>query len=74
MSLARFHLDQRDPEELSKIVQYWKGLMKSAGPGLRDAGLVSEDDILAMEKDLDSISNEENAVFFYQFVQINATV
>ncbi|MEB2773909.1 methyltransferase [Algoriphagus sp. D3-2-R+10] len=69
-----FHLDQRNPEDLDKIAQYWKVLMKSASLGLIDAGLISEDDILAMEKDLDSISKDENAVFFYHFVQISATV
>lgn len=69
-----FHLDQRNPEDLKKITQYWKELMKSAGPGLIDAGMVSKADILAMEKDLDAISNDENAIFFYHFVQVSATV
>jgi len=69
-----FHLDQRNPEYLREIMQYWKGLMKSAGQGMIGAGLVVDGDILAMEKDLDSISEDENAVFFYHFVQISATV
>jgi len=69
-----FHLDQRNPEELRTITQYWKGLMKSAGSGMIDAGLITADDILDMENDLDTISNDDNAVFFYHFVQISATV
>ena len=69
-----FHLDQRTPGDLKKITQYWKGLMKSAGLGMLDAGLISSHDILAMENDLDLLSEDENAVFFYHFVQISATV
>ncbi|REG87124.1 class I SAM-dependent methyltransferase [Algoriphagus antarcticus] len=69
-----FHLDQRNPEDLRRITQYWKGLMKSASSGMIDAGLIIEDHILAMEMDLDTISIDENAVFFYHFVQISATI
>lgn len=69
-----FHLDQRNPDDLKKITQYWMELMKSAGSGMVDAGLITADDILAMEKDLVLIFEDENAVFFYQFVQVSATV
>lgn len=69
-----FHLDQRNSDSLKEITQYWKGLMKSASQGMIDAGLISEGDILAMEKDLNSIAEDENAVFFYHFVQVSATV
>lgn len=69
-----FHLDQRNAEDLRKITQYWKELMKSAASGMEEAGLIITDDLLAMEKDLDIISYDENAVFFYHFVQISATV
>lgn len=69
-----FHLDQRNPEELRKICQYWKGLMKSASFGMLEEGLIKSDDTLVMEKDLDSISTDLNAIFFYHFVQVSATV
>ena len=69
-----FHLDQRTPEELRKITQYWKELMKSASKGMLDAGWINTTDLMAMENDLDSICRDENAVFFYHFVQISATV
>lgn len=69
-----FHLDQRNAKALRKITHYWKGLMKSAASGMIEAGLITADAILKMENDLDTISNDENAVFFYHFVQISATV
>jgi hypothetical protein len=36
--------------------------------------LITTSAILTMEKDLDTISVDENAVFFYHFIQISATV
>lgn len=69
-----FHLDQRSPDELKKIILYWKGLMKSASIGMLQAGIISENEVIEMEYDLDQIGKDENAVFFYQFVQANATL
>jgi predicted O-methyltransferase YrrM len=69
-----FHLDQRNPEDLRKITQYWKVLMKSASSGMIEAGMITEDNVLDMEKNIDDICNDENAVFFYHFVQVSATV
>ncbi|MEP0714205.1 MAG: class I SAM-dependent methyltransferase, partial [Algoriphagus sp.] len=51
-----FHLDQRNAEELQKITQYWKGLMKSASSGMMEEGLINHAEVLTMEKDLDTIS------------------
>lgn len=68
-----FHLDQREPEELNKIISYWKGLMKSASTPMIQAGVIQELDVRNMENDLDLIVKDENAVFFYQFVQAKAT-
>lgn len=69
-----FHLDQSQPDELKRFIEFWKILMKSGAPGLLESGLTSEKDIFEMEKDLDRILADENAVFFYQFVQAKATV
>lgn len=69
-----FHLDQRTPEELRKITKYWKELMKSASFGMIASSMITNEDVFTMEKDLDAISYDENGVFFYQFVQVSATV
>ncbi len=68
-----FHLDQRNPQELYKIIAYWKGLMKSAANSMIQVGIISEKEVIDMENDLDQIAKDENAVFFYQFVQAKAT-
>ncbi len=74
LSRSGFHLDQSQPAELRRFVEFWKILMKSGAPGLLESGAVTQSDIDAMESDLDRILADENAVFFYQFVQAKATV
>ncbi|SFU08555.1 Ubiquinone/menaquinone biosynthesis C-methylase UbiE [Algoriphagus locisalis] len=69
-----FHLDQRQPEDLLKITRYWQELMKSAASGMIEADLITKADTSAMENDLDRIAKDENAVFFYHFVQVSASV
>lgn len=74
LSHGGFHLDQTNPGELIKIITYWKGLMKSGANSMIKAGNISETEVLEMENDLDQIAKDENAVFFYQFVQAKATL
>ena len=74
LSRSGFHLDQSQPETLRRFIEFWKILMKSGAPGMLESGVVTQVDIDAMESDLDSILLDENAVFFYQFVQAKATV
>ena len=38
------------------------------------AGVISEKEVIRMENELDRIAKDENAVFFYQFVQAKATL
>ena len=67
-----FHLDQSQPDNLAKMCHYWRGLMKSAATGMKEQGLIDDAGINAMEKDLEQLKTEKNAVFFYQFVQAKA--
>jgi hypothetical protein len=76
ISLSRngFHLDQSNPTALRSFINFWKILMKSGAPGLLASGSISQKDVDLMEIDLDRMSGDENAVFFYQFVQAKAMV
>lgn len=69
-----FHLSQHDPDSLKKITTYWKGLMKSGAPAMLKSKWITNEEVDAMEKDMDEIPLDENAVFFYQFIQAKATV
>jgi SAM-dependent methyltransferase len=68
-----FHLDQSNSEDLSKMLNFWKILMKSGSSGLLEAGMITDTEIQAMEEDLNFMATSEKAVFFYQFVQTFAT-
>lgn len=74
LSRSGFHLDQRQPEDLRRFVEFWKVLMKSGATGLLESGMVTESEVRSMENDLDRLLADENAVFFYQFVQAKARV
>lgn len=76
ISLSRngFHLDQSQPSALRRAIEFWKILMKSGAPELLASGSISQKDVDLMEIDLDRMSGDENAVFFYQFVQAKARV
>jgi SAM-dependent methyltransferase len=68
-----FHLDQSRSVELREMIDFWKILMKSGAAGLLEAELVTAEEIEAMEADLNYTLRDENAVFFYQFIQAYAT-
>jgi SAM-dependent methyltransferase len=69
-----FHLDQSNSAELKRFIDFWKILMKSGAPGLLENGSITQKDIDQMDFELDRILADENAVFFYQFVQAKASV
>ncbi|WP_296700094.1 class I SAM-dependent methyltransferase [Algoriphagus sp.] len=69
-----FHLSQHDSESLKKITTYWKGLMKSGAAAMLEVGWITKEEVDAMEKDIETIASDENAIFSYQFVQANARI
>lgn len=69
-----FYLDRRSGEKRKVFTEYWKELLKSAAPALLESGDCSLQALKLMEEDLEKIANDENAIFFYQFVQAKATL
>lgn len=69
-----FYLDARSDEKRKTVTAYWKELLKSAAPALTAAGDCSLHDVEMMVEDLEKLGNDENAIFFYQFVQAKATL
>lgn len=73
MRFDGFYLDARSGEKRKTVTAYWKELLKSAAPALLDAGDCSLHDVEMMARDLEKLGSDENAIFFYQFVQAFAT-
>jgi len=69
-----FHLSQHDSNTLRQFTTYWKGLMKSGAASMLEAQMINQEEVQLMEQDLDTISKDRNAVFYYRFVQASATV
>ncbi len=64
-----FHLDKRDRKYLIEFVEFWTELMRSGAETMLEAGLITLEEIKGMEADLKEISQAEDPIFFYRFVQ-----
>ncbi|MDP4655607.1 MAG: class I SAM-dependent methyltransferase [Algoriphagus sp.] len=69
-----FYLDARSGEQRKIVAAYWKGLLKSAAPALVAAEACTPFAVEKMIVDLEKLGNDENAIFFYQFVQAIVTL
>ena len=69
-----FHLDSRQPEEKKTVFTYWKNLMSSGAPSLLEEGLITEKQVMDMQKDMDELRDMPQAVFYYRFIQATAFV
>ncbi len=62
-------LDNRYPQARKDCIDYWKELLLSASEQLISAGLVSEEIVEGVQHEMDKVSNDPDAVFYYSFVQ-----
>ena len=69
-----FYLDARSGEKRKAVTEYWKELLKSAAHALLAEWIVTPSAVEKMEEDLEKLGKDENAIFFYQFVQAKATL
>lgn len=69
-----WHLDNRNPAKRKEIIDYWKDLLMSASEPLISSNYVSEEIVNEAQKELNSVSKDPNAVFYYSFMQARATV
>lgn len=67
-----FHLDNRAPGERAEFLAYWSELLLSGAPSLLAADKVSQEVVDGMTRELDLVSRDPNAVFFYAFIQARA--
>jgi len=68
-----FHLDNRRAEERREFIAFWAELLLSGCEQLLSAGKVTAEVIEGMKVELETVSRDPNAVFFYSFVQARAT-
>lgn len=69
-----FHYDNRTPGERAEFLAYWTELLLSGAPQLAKAGKVSAGTVEGMQRELDRVAHDPDAVFWYSFVQARARV
>ena len=68
-----FYLDARSGRTRKLVTSYWKELLKSTAPALLAEGVGTHLAVEKMLEDLEKLGDDENAIFFYQFVQAKTT-
>ena len=71
--VCTIHLDNRWAEERREFIAFWAELLLSGCEQLLSAGKVTAEVIEGMKVELETVSRDPNAVFFYSFVQARAT-
>lgn len=63
------HFDKRYPQQRGEMLQYWLDLMRSAVPGMKEAGVLDEANWEIAESHMIKLQTMEDAVFYYAFMQ-----
>lgn len=69
-----WHFDNRFPDKRKKTIEYWSDLLMSASDQLVRDNVVSEETVKLAKEELENVSNDPNAVFYYSFIQASAKV
>ncbi len=69
-----FHFDNRTPGERTEFLAYWSELLQSGAPALAKAGKVPAAVVRSMQRELERVARDPDAVFWYSFVQARAKV
>ncbi len=72
--VKNWHFDKRHPQHRTRFISYWKDLLLSASDILLKNNCVTEEDIAMVNKELNEVSRNPDAVFNYSFMQATAEV
>jgi SAM-dependent methyltransferase len=64
-----FHFDARVPEKRRAFLKYWTDLLNSGAPALLDSKKAGESLVAEMNSEMKALLNDDDAVFFYVFMQ-----
>ncbi len=67
-----WHFDNRDPVNRKLYIDFWSQLLLSAKDQLLDAKRIDEATVTAMQRELQQVAKNPNAVFYYSFMQVHA--
>ncbi|MBD65753.1 MAG: SAM-dependent methyltransferase [Halobacteriovoraceae bacterium] len=74
LSLKNLHFDNRFPDERKETIDFWTDLLMSAKEQLISEKVITQELADAAYQELKTIASDPNAVFYYTYVQAQATV
>lgn len=72
-AVKTWHFDNRWPEKRKLAIDYWSELLLSGADALVNEKYVDAETVKAAQVELQAVSKDPNAVFFYSFIQAKAT-
>ena len=69
-----WHYDNRRPHARKEIIEYWRDLLMSAKQTLIDHKVIDPEIADKAQAEMDEVTSDPNAVFFYSFIQATAIV
>jgi ubiquinone/menaquinone biosynthesis C-methylase UbiE len=69
-----WHFDKRSPKQRQKALSIWSYLLLSAAPLLIKHKYVTAKEVALCKKQLESLRKDPNSVFFFSFIQAEATM
>ena len=73
-SVKTWHYDNRFPAKRKEQLDYWYELLMSGKDQLLAAGVIDEKTVKEAQRELKAVTANQNAVFFYSFIQAHARV
>lgn len=73
-TVKTWHFDNRWPEKRKETIDYWTDLLMSGKDQLINEKIISKELAEKAHQELKRVANDANAVFFYSFVQAEATI
>jgi ubiquinone/menaquinone biosynthesis C-methylase UbiE len=70
--IKTWFLDNRSPQARKEWIDFWSELLLNASDQLVAAGVVTEEIVEGVKKEMSAVAGNPNAVFFYSFVQARA--
>lgn len=68
------HHDNRAPKQRAEFMEYWTSLLLSGAPALIESKKVTRDLVKQMTRELHTLKDHPDSVFFYSHVQASARV
>ncbi len=70
--IKTWYLDNRTSQARKDCIEYWTDLLMSASESLVNEKYVSQEIVEGMKAEMATVANDQNAVFYYSFIQASA--